>query len=388
MAKFVDGGAARGVTDVDNAFILNHLPNAPENAVRVYLYGLMLCRYTDAPAIEDVLGISEGELGELFAYWQRKGLVRIASNEPLIVEYLKVEGTSTAPRRYAMLLEKLSAAAPERVFAASELSAVCEWIEVFGLDEDAAVLVAVDCVKRRGAKVKLWQMNAEARRWADAGVHTAEEALDYIAKRDDTRQGAQRILTRWKLRRAATEDELELYKKWTDVWHMSEEAIAAACVELTSAAQPSFKYLDSVLATFRANGAIDGQSIAALRRERDSDRELARMMLERAGISRAPSAQQQDDVGAWRNRRRMPPELLLLAGEASRQSDKPWANIKRTVQRWLDSGISELDAAKEDIERQAKEKIAEKKRGRALAHSGRTYSKEELDSMGVELLDD
>ena len=99
---------------------------------------------------------------------------------------------------------------------------------------------------------------------------------------------------------------------------VTDEVIAEACKELTSAAQPSFKYLDSVLTTFRANGAITPEAINTLRHEQDACRELARIMLERAGLNRAPTSVQQQDVDMWRNRYRIAPELLMLAAGGKR----------------------------------------------------------------------
>ena len=168
---------------------------------------------------------------------------------------------------------------------------------------------------------------------------------------------------------------------------MSDEVISLALGELTSAAQPSFKYLDTVLSTFRANGAVTPEAIAALRRERDASRELARMMLARAGINRAPTAAQQDDADMWRTRMNIAPELLLLCAESCRASDKPWAAIKRTVARWHEQGISDLDSARQDIEQHANPAAKLRSRGRALSHASRTYTDQDLSAMGVELLE-
>lgn len=390
MARFVTGGAHSGVTAVENAFIIDYMPLAPENAVKAYIYALMAASRSDAPDISEALGLDDEALSSIFAYWQRMGLVRIVSPDPLVIELLRPQGISSSPRKYAALIEKLTSAVPQRVFTGDELRVIYDWIEVFGFCEDTAVLLVSDCVKRRGARLKLWQMNAEAKLWADAGVSTVEEALEYIALRDERTAGAQKILSRWKLRRAATNDEVALYIKWHEQWGMTDEVIAEACKELTSAAQPSFKYLDSVLTTFRANGAITPEAINTLRHEQDACRELARIMLERVGLNRAPTSVQQQDVDMWRNRYRIAPELLMLAAEAARQSEKPWGSIKRTIARWHDNGITELERAKADIEAQASKRISSSgaNKGRALSHASRAYSESELERMGVELLED
>ena len=143
MARFVTQSAHAGVTAIDNAFIIDYMPTAPDGAVKAYIYGLMAAGRGDAPDIADALGMDDAQLCDAFAYWQRLGLVRIASGEPLIVEFLKTESIAPAERtrRYASLIERLSKAVPGRVFTGSELSAICDWIEVFGFSEETAALL-------------------------------------------------------------------------------------------------------------------------------------------------------------------------------------------------------------------------------------------------------
>ena len=89
----------------------------------------------------------------------------------------------------------------------------------------------------------------------------------------------------------------------------------------------------------------------------------------------------------WRTRMNIAPELLLLCAESCRASDKPWAAIKRTVARWHEQGISDLDFARQDIEQHANSAAKLRSRGRALSHASRTYTDQDLSAMGVELLE-
>ena len=98
MARFVTQSAHAGVTAIDNAFIIDYMPTAPDGAVKAYIYGLMAASRGDAPDIADALGMDDAQLCDAFAYWQRLGLVRIASGEPLIVEFLKTESIAPAER--------------------------------------------------------------------------------------------------------------------------------------------------------------------------------------------------------------------------------------------------------------------------------------------------
>ena len=63
----------KGYTDVDNRFIFNYLPDAPEKATAVYLMGLALCQSSGSDnscqTIAQKLNISEQEVLEAYLYW-------------------------------------------------------------------------------------------------------------------------------------------------------------------------------------------------------------------------------------------------------------------------------------------------------------------------------
>ncbi len=388
MPVFIKGASVKGATIVENAFIADFMPRAEGEYVKVYLYGLMRC---GEPSSGDEDSPFDAEtLARAYAYWQSAGLVRVVTDFPLTVEYLSVgERAPDAPRKYASLVACLAEIAGTRAFSGHELAEIYDWIETFRFEEETAVLCVADCISRHGARVKLWQMNAEAKLWADNGVFTPEDARAFIEKRDARKSGAQAILKRWKKGRAATEDELALYTKWTEDWGFAEGVVLDACAELTAAGQPSFKYLDTVLETLRINGAVTPEAAANVRRERDATAELARLLLSRAGVRRAPSAAQKDDVALWRNAWHMDPELLLLAADASRENAQPYANIRRLVASWREANISTLSAAKADLEKKDRDASRRDaaKRSRALGHSQRKYSDEELKKIGIDLLD-
>ena len=144
FCSFAESYPMMGVTPVENLFIQSFLPQAPGDYVRVYLYGLMQCRYPsmcDRP-LHEALGISEQAVTEAFCYWQEQGLVRIVSDQPLTVEYREI-GTRSAgdalPAKYASLVRQIYALTAPRQFGVSELKHVYDWIEVYNLEEGAVL---------------------------------------------------------------------------------------------------------------------------------------------------------------------------------------------------------------------------------------------------------
>ena len=59
-------------------------------------------------------------------------------------------------------------------------------------------------------------------------------------------KGAKKVLSRLGKRRNPSEDEIDLYLKWTVQWGFAPKAVEAACVETTKG-DPSFAYLDKIL---------------------------------------------------------------------------------------------------------------------------------------------
>ena len=128
---------------------------------------------------------------------------------------------------------------------------------VFGLEEEAAILLIQHCLAERGPRASMRYMDEKARRWADAGVLSAEDARRRIQFEKELQSGAQAILRRWRKSRQATEDELALYQKWTKEWGLSDEEILGACAALTAAEKPTFAYLDGVLENARLAGGTE-----------------------------------------------------------------------------------------------------------------------------------
>ncbi|MBQ3200577.1 MAG: DnaD domain protein [Clostridia bacterium] len=399
MSVFIKRSPLLDVTAVSNVFLLEHMPKAPEGHVKVYLLGLMLSAVPGEEAagldIAGILHMDAAEVCRAFAYWQAAGLVRVAAEEPLSVEYLPVGAASApagdAPRKYASLVAALQDVAGTRMFSGFELSEIYDWIETFRFEEAAAVVCVKECLARCGAKAKMWQLNNAAKRLANAGVVTAAEAERFFARERQRSAGAQRILQRWKRSRAATEDELALYSKWVEEWGFDESVILDACTDATSSAQPSFKYLDSILATYRMNGVVTEEAAAALRKARDASEELIRSAFARAGLKRTPTLSQREQMETWHETWHMSAELILYAADLSREAATPFANMKKLITAWHDAGVATVAQAEKHKAEEEKKPAATTRKpylAKAHNHKERSYTDEELAAIGIDLLAD
>ena len=74
------------ITPVENQFILEYLPGAKGDYVKVYLFGLLCCYHPrkemDVTRMSRELGMAEDTILAAFRYWERRGIVRRVGDNP------------------------------------------------------------------------------------------------------------------------------------------------------------------------------------------------------------------------------------------------------------------------------------------------------------------
>ncbi len=374
-------------TPVPNSFILNELPTAPEGYVKAYLYGLMACcAGTELTPAAEALGMPDAEVANAFTYWQSRGLVRVLATQPPTVEYLTC--TAAAPAREAApMVRALQEVLGMRMLSGSELERIYDWTDIFGLDEAAVLMLVRWCVENKGPRVSIKYMDEMARSWADAGVLTAEAAEARLIRNSELSSGAQRILKRWRKSRRPTEDELAMYDVWKQ-WGFDDEAIAAACARMAGVSDPSFKYLNGILESWRATGVMDTDAVARLIKQQDAAGELARQMFLRAGIKRNPSARELEQLQTVKDAWHMDAEVMLFAADSASGASSPYPYMQRLLTGWHDAGVTSVSAAKAALAAPPTQSQPRGGKNRFTQFKQRSYSADELKNIGVRLLDD
>jgi DnaD/phage-associated family protein len=387
--------ALSGSTPIDNLFILEHMRTAPEGYVKVYLFALMQYKnpYFANEDIALALNMSDSEIVKAFSYWQEKGLVRILRYDPLHIEFVAHDENSFVPStsyRFNDLVKALNEVLGTRRFTSTELKTVYDWVDVFGLSEDAVIVLVAHCLDKKGQRTSVKYMDAVAKTLADANILTADEVKNYLLNQSVSSQEeelAKTIIKRWNLRRKATHDELELIRKWLNDWQVPFSVVTMACEEMVYATNPSFGYLDRILETYRERGTLDADTLQAYRKKRMEIEELTRQILNNAGIGKKPTTLQVDKVDIWCSDWHIPKDALLLLSEYASSASQPFAYMTKIVKDWQNAGIKNIDDAKKYFEGNAAGK-PNKKAPNKFAQ--RKYSQEELSKFGhrIGVIDD
>ena len=262
--SFAEGSAMFDSTPIENMFLLEHLPTAPEAYLRVYLYARMLALHPelggDAVDTARALRLDEDAVYAAFKYWEQQGLARRLTERPPTYELLPVRGGDYAASNpmeanyyaYRDFNASLQALFGAKLIESHEYRVANDWLNVLGYDQDAVLRIVQYGIDKSRSKNPspagvFKRMDKLATAWADRGCRTAEDVARAIAEDEGVYGAACAVLKRFALRRQPTLDELDCVKRWMDEWRYSEEQIVSACEETTKTRAPSFAYLDAVL---------------------------------------------------------------------------------------------------------------------------------------------
>lgn len=343
------------VTPVDNQFILEYLPGATGDAVRVYLYGLMQCYHPQAAMTLDQmareLGMEEDAVLAAYRHWERKGLVRRIADHPPTYRYISVKqsyfmgGAVPVDEEYEAFAGAVYAIfGNDRRLHGKEISQIYEWVEDLKLPADVVLALLKHMVAVNGKTVAIKTIEKKAMQLADEGVQSAEDALDVLNRDKAVYDGAKAVIRRMGKRRNPSEDELDLYRKWTVDWGFTEEDVLAACVELTKG-DPNFKYLDGILNRLwlKKNETGRVQKVAeTFAEEKDAAAPLKALL----GVLNLPtSAINTGTLSVYEDMRVLYSDaIILMAGrECSRHGVTKLDDVMVTLQNWKRNGLQTVE---------------------------------------------
>ena len=358
MFGFDEQYAYYGVTPVDNQFILEYLPNATGDAVRVYLYGLMQCYHPqqamDIAQMARELSLTEDAILTAYRHWERKGLVRRIADNPPAFRYVSIKqltmtgGAVPVDHEYeAFATAVYGLFGNDRRLHGAEMSRCYEWVEEMGLPAEVVVYLIREMIAQHGKTVAIKTIEKRAAMLAEESVKSVEDAESVLSRDKAVWDGSRAVIRRFGKRRAPSEDEQAMYRTWHVDWGFSQEDILAACAE-TVKGEPTFAYLGGILSRLRAQQKINGVE-AALREEKDAAAPLKALLkvmkLQNVTINEGTLAVYADMRALY------PDNIILMAGKECAKRGADFEGVMTTLKNWKRNGLESA----EDVNRYMKQ---------------------------------
>ena len=345
------------ITPVENLFIQEFMLKAPGDFVKVYLYGLKQCYHSSQSenSIESfakALCLEEKVVENAFLYWERQGIIRVhKDNDQLLsIEYLNIKDMlynnkhepSKALYHYKDFNQNLQAIFGNRMLTPQEYLRIYDWIEILLLPAEVVLMMVQFYISKKGNRISINYLDKVAQSWANDGINTLQKAEEYIKQYESYYQETIAVLKYLGIHRSPSKVELDLYKKWQDVWGFSLNAILEACKETTKIQSPNMAYLDKILENLHKLGLTSQQEIKNYLSSRDSINDKIKDVLFNLGYKdTAPTPEHQALYLKWTNNWGMDHEVILLAcRQAVRKKSRTNINqVDEILTTWKERGF-------------------------------------------------
>ena len=347
------------ITPVENQFILEYLPKAKGDYIKVYLYGLLNCYHPrkemDLACMSRELDLSEEIIMEAYRYWERRGIVRRISDKPPAWLYhnikqknLTTEDFPIDPEYAAFSRELERAFEGERVFHGSEVALCYEWKEQMQLPTEVILMLLKHMAKVRGKNFKVGDAEKAAVRLATENAFTPDEAAEVLSRDQDMIAGMKKILRKLGKNYTPSVPQVNLYQKWRTEWGFSHEAIEEACNQ-TDKSDPSLALVDSILKSTYEKKGKTGKPLAAEDIERSArKRDALRKTLKEAGLPGPASAYHRE---LYEQMTAIYPEnIVLLAARECAKKQKDFDSVLKLLQSWKERGFTDEKQIKEHVQ--------------------------------------
>ena len=347
------------VTPVENQFILEYLAGAKGDYVKVYLYGLLCCYHPrkemDIAGMSRELELPEDVILAAFRYWEGRHLVCRISDNPPVWQYINIKqlnlnnGADGPEQDYTRFSREVQSAFDgDREFHGSELSACYEWKEDLGLSTEVIILLLKHMSLTRGKNFRIRDAEKTAILLSDEKAFTAEDAEAVLGRDEAAIAGLRKVLRKLGMRFNPSDANLNLYRKWREEWHFTQEAIEDAC-DRTGTSTPSLALVDSILEqTYRNSGSrtkkLGREDLEASEEKR---RKLKQVLKEIGQYGAATPAQQRlyDRMTEM-----FPQEIILLAAGECAAKQKKFDSVLKLLESWQERGFTDEEQIRNHIE--------------------------------------
>jgi DnaD/phage-associated family protein len=237
FCKFSSQSVISNKTEIDNIFINDFLPYAPENAVKVYLYGLYKCNNANAydnslESFSKVLKIPEEEILEIYEYWESEGLIQVLNTLPIEIRYMPIKNVVANTKKfntskYGDFNSKAQEIIEGRMISPNEYSEYYDTLETFHIEPEALLMVMKYCVNLKGANVGYNYILTVAKNWAYDNVRTVADVEDRLISYEQYSDNVKLLLKAMGLKKVGGIEEKEMYLKWTKELDFSFDTIIA-----------------------------------------------------------------------------------------------------------------------------------------------------------------
>ena len=224
FCKFSSSYVSKNQTLIDNVFITDFLPKAPDLCVKAYLLGLHKCNNADDKEnsleyFSRTLNVCEDDVVSLFKYWEDMGLVQVLSTNPIEVRFLPISASTIGVKKfkvdkYTNFNIQAQELIGERMIMPNDYADFYNLMDNQHIQEDALLAIIKYCVENKGFNLNPKYVIAVAKDWARENITTLNQVEEKIKELGIVDDKMSLILGAMGTKRKIQLEDKELLNKW------------------------------------------------------------------------------------------------------------------------------------------------------------------------------
>lgn len=287
MFKISTEAALDGSVTIENRFIVDYLPYADGDYVKVYVYGLSLAmrkndRDDSITRLARLLNLDIATVDAAIEYWAERGLMSRLGDD---VTYLPPRNTRPKLKnfdvdKYQLFNRTAQSLITERQIQPNEYNEYYSIIEKFDMEWQAMLAVISYCVKLKGGNVSHSYVLAVTRNLVEDGYRTKDDIEDRLEEYGVYYNDLCEVLAVMGKKRPDHET-IGLYKKWVKEYKFEKPVIrhVAGLVKKGGAVT-----LDNKLTNYRSLNLLTIEKIDYYETERKQSYALAKAINRAIGV--------------------------------------------------------------------------------------------------------
>lgn len=278
---------------LENKFITKYLPDADGFAVKVYLYGLYLCKNPDADfslaSMAEVLNSTEEQIVSAFDFWEDYDLVEIISKSPFAVQYLPVKSALGRPKkvRYEQygdfnkeLQRKLQTVG--KFVSAGDYRKYMRFLEENPMQPQALLLIVEYCINKQRENFSPAYVFNKAKKLLKNGCSTYEQVERELSSFNAHEADLIQVFTALgSYQKQPDEGDYSLYRKWTETLDFTKDGVIATAKKVK---RGSVTALDFALEELYEKGKTNAEEIENYLTERETLTSLTFRIARKLGV--------------------------------------------------------------------------------------------------------
>lgn len=265
-------------TEVSDIFITKYLPDAPGDAVKIYIYLLFQTKFSDDITIKSIsnsLNIGYTAVKAGLEYWEEKGILVKNTNGYILRNLKEVElfekynpkielskeeiEKKNKENEKANVIDNINKLFFQGVMSPTWVATIYNWYEKY-LFSDEVMLALFQYGKDKNALNKNY-LEQVARGWNSDNIKTYEDLNNYLSVKQKIYKTGKKISNILGLYRALTDFEENCLKKWIFEYNFNEDVIDIAVTIASEKGTQSFKYIDAIINDWNKNNLKKSEEI-------------------------------------------------------------------------------------------------------------------------------